>query len=60
MFRLQVFERRILRRFYGPRNDTHTGECRKRHNCDLEELSKRSDIAKEIENRRLTWAGHAW
>lgn len=58
--RLKVFERRILRRIYGPCIDAHTGVWRKRHNCELEELFKRPDIAKEIKKRRLTWAGHAW
>lgn len=44
--RLAVFERKILRRFYGPCIDSgHWGTDRIQHNYELE---------------RLMWAGHVW
>ncbi|VVC41710.1 Hypothetical protein CINCED_3A000240 [Cinara cedri] len=58
--RLKVFERRIHRRIYGPCIETNAGKWHKRQNCELEELFKRPDIAKEIKKKRLTWTGHAW
>jgi hypothetical protein len=30
--RLRVFEKRVLRRTFGPKGDEVTGECRKLHN----------------------------
>lgn len=54
--RLKVFERRILRKIYGPCIDTHTGEWRKRHNKEFEELFQRPNITNEIKKIRLTWA----
>ncbi|KAL4149355.1 hypothetical protein QTP88_003317 [Uroleucon formosanum] len=51
---------RILRKIYDPRVDTNTGEKRKRHNKELEEMFQRPNIVNEIRKRRLTWAGHAW
>ncbi|KAL4084268.1 hypothetical protein QTP88_028093 [Uroleucon formosanum] len=58
--RLEVFERKILRRVFGPCKDDQTGEWRKRHNQELQNLFQRPDITKEISVRRLRWAGHAW
>ncbi|KAL4088534.1 hypothetical protein QTP88_023628 [Uroleucon formosanum] len=58
--RLEVFERKILRRIFGPCKDDQTGEWRKRHNQELQNLFQRPDITKEISVRRLRWAGHAW
>jgi len=52
--RLKIFERRILRKIYGPCFDTNTSEWRKRHNKELEELFQRPNIANEIKKRRLT------
>jgi hypothetical protein len=58
--RIKLFERRILRKIYGPCFDINIGEWRKRHNKELEELFQRPNIANEIKKRRLTLAGHAW
>ncbi|KAL4096954.1 hypothetical protein QTP88_021820 [Uroleucon formosanum] len=57
---LEVFERKILRRIFGPCKDDQTGEWRKRHDQELQNLFQRPDITKEISVRRLRWAGHAW
>ncbi|CAH1722426.1 unnamed protein product [Aphis gossypii] len=58
--RLAVFERKILRRIYGPCIDSDTGEWRIRHNDELKNLFQKPDIISEINRRRLMWAGHAW
>ena len=36
--RLRVFENRVLRRIFGPRRDGVTGEWRKLHNEELNNL----------------------
>jgi len=54
--RLEVFERRILRRIFGPCKDGQFGEWRKRHNQKLQGLFQRPNITKEISVRRLKWA----
>lgn len=55
--KLLVFERKILRRIYGPvRSDD--GEWRRRTNAELATLYKEIDIVKWIKLGRLRWAGH--
>lgn len=58
--RLEVFGRKILRRIFGPCKDDQTGEWRKRHNQELQNLFQRPYIIKEISVRRMRWAGHTW
>jgi len=36
--RLRVFEERVLRRIFGPKRDEVTGEWRKLHNEELNDL----------------------
>ena len=36
--RLRVFENRVLRRIFGPKRDEETGEWRKLHNEELNDL----------------------
>jgi hypothetical protein len=36
--RLRVFENRVMRRIFGPRRDEVTGEWRKLHNEELNDL----------------------
>jgi hypothetical protein len=36
--RLKVFENRVLRRVFGPRRDELTGEWRKLHNEELNDI----------------------
>jgi len=36
--RLRVFENRVLKRIFGPKRDDVTGECRKLHNEELNDL----------------------
>jgi hypothetical protein len=53
---LNTFERKILRRIYGP---THEGGCwRLSWNNELFSLYNEPYIVEDIEIRRLGWAGH--
>jgi hypothetical protein len=55
--RLRVFENRVLRRIFGPRRDEVTGEWRKLHNEELNNLYS-PNIVRVINSRRMKWAGH--
>ena len=53
---LLVWERKILRKIYGPVNDHDT--WRIRTNSELQELYQDASIVADIKGRRLRWAGH--
>ena len=55
--RLRVFENRVLRRIFGPRNDEATGEWRKLHNEELNDLYCSPNTVWVIKSR-MRWAGH--
>jgi hypothetical protein len=52
---LKVFENRILRRIFGPKRDEVTGEWRKLHNQELNDMYSSPSIL-VIKSRR--WAEH--
>ena len=56
--RLRVFENRVLRRIFGPTRDEVTGEWRKLHNEELNDLYCSPNIVRVINYRRMRWAGH--
>ena len=56
--RLRVFENRVLRRIFGPKRDGVTGEWRKLHNEELNDLYSSPNIVRVIKSRRLRWAEH--
>jgi len=56
--RLRVFENRTLRRIFRPKRDEITGECRKLHNEEINELYCSPNIVRVIKSRRMKWAGH--
>jgi hypothetical protein len=56
--RLRVFENRVLRRVFGPKRDEVTGEWRKLHNEELNDLYSLSNIVREVKSRRMRGAGH--
>ena len=56
--RLRVFENRVLRRIFGPKRDEVTGEWRKLHNEELNNLYSSPNIVQVIKSRRMRWAGH--
>ena len=54
--RLSVFENRVLRRIFGPKRDGVTGEWRKLHNEELNDLYSSPNIEGVINSRRMRWA----
>jgi hypothetical protein len=56
--RLRVFENRVVRRVYGPKRDKLTGEWRKLHNEELNDLYSLPKIVRVVKSRRMRWAGH--
>ena len=54
---LRIFERRILRKIFGPVQN-EDGSCRIRMNYELNELIENADIVRFIKSRRIAWLGH--
>jgi len=55
---LRVFENRVVRRIFWPRRDKVTGEWKKLHNEELNDLYSSPNIFRVIKSRRMRWAGH--
>jgi hypothetical protein len=55
--RLRVFENRVLRRVFGSKRDEVTGEWRKLHNEELNELYSSPNIVRVVKTRQMRWAG---
>jgi len=56
--RLRVFENRVLRKMFGLKRDKVTGEWRKLHTDELNDLYLSPNIIRAIKSRRMRWAEH--
>jgi len=56
--KLRVFENMVLRRIFGPRREEVTGEWRRLHNVELNDLYCSHNIVRVIKSRRMRWTGH--
>ena len=56
--RLRVFENRVLRRIFGLKRDGVTGEWRKLHNEELNDLYCSPNIVRLIKLTRIRRVGH--
>ena len=53
-----MFENMVLKRIFGPRRDEVTGELRRLHNEELNDLYSSPNIVRVIKSGRMRWAGH--
>ena len=53
-----MFENMVLRRIFGPRKDEVTGEWRRLHNEELNDLYCSPNIVRVIKSRRTRCVGH--
>jgi len=53
-----VVENIVLRRIFGPRREEVTGESRRLHNEELNDLYSSPNIVRVIKSKRMRWTGH--
>jgi len=56
--KLRVSENMVFRRIFGPRRVEVTGEWRRLHNEELNDMYPSPNIVRVIKSRRMRWAGH--
>ena len=56
--RLRLFENMVLRRIFGPSRNEVTGDWRRLHNEELNDLYCSPNIVRVRRSRRMRWAGH--
>jgi hypothetical protein len=55
---LRVFDSRVLRGVFGLQRDEATGEWRRPHKEELNDLYSSPNTIRVIKQRRMSWAGH--
>jgi len=55
---MRVFENRVLRKICGPKRAEVTGQWRKLHNGELNDLYPSPNSTRVIKSRRMRWEGH--
>jgi hypothetical protein len=53
-----MFEKRMLRKIFGPKRKEVTEGWRKLHNEELHDLCCSTNIIQVTKSRRVRWAGH--
>jgi len=48
----------VLRKIFGPRRNEVTGEWKRLHNEELNDLFSSPNVVRVIKSRRMRWAGH--
>jgi hypothetical protein len=56
--KLRVFKNKVLSRIFGPRRHEVTGEWRRLHNVELNNLYCSPNNLRVIKSRSMRWAGH--
>ena len=56
--RLRAFENRVLRRIFVSRRNEVTGEWRKLHNEELDDLYCSPNVVRVMKSSRMRWAGY--
>jgi hypothetical protein len=53
-----VCDNGVLRKIFGPKRDEVTGEWRRLHNGELNDLYSSPNIIRVLKLRRMRWVGH--
>jgi hypothetical protein len=58
--KLSTFERKMLKKIYGPVCNVNSGIFERRRNDEIQRLFSIPSICQFIRSKRIEWAGHVW